>query len=62
MDKGTYAWLLSKLISKVSEENINISLRSVIQPFGKILNESGKKVIQGSSVRLSFCMLNGMKN
>jgi len=51
--QDTYAWLLSKLITKISEENINISLRSVIQPFEKALNESGKKVIQGY-IRQSF--------
>lgn len=51
--QDTYSWLLSKLITKISEENITISLRRVIQPFEKILSESGKKVVQGY-IRQSF--------
>ncbi len=44
--QDTYSWLLSKLVSKISEENITISLRKVIQPFKNILSETGKKVVQ----------------
>jgi len=45
--QDNYAWLLSKLITKISEENITISLRRLIKPFEKTLNDSGKKLIKG---------------
>ena len=51
--QDTYAWLLSKLVSKISEENITISLRQVIQPFKNVLSKTGKKVVQ-KYIRQSF--------
>jgi len=45
--QDTYAWLLSKMITTICEDNISISLRKVTQPLQEILNEEGEQVIQG---------------
>jgi len=51
--QDSYAWLLSKLVAKVSERYISISLRKTIIPLDEVLNDSGKDIIQ-RYIRQSF--------
>ncbi len=51
--QDSYAWLLSKLIAKISEQYISISLRKNIAPLNEVLNDSGKNIIQ-RYIRQSF--------
>ncbi len=51
--QDSYAWLLSKLVAKISERYISISLRETIIPLDQVLNDSGKDIIQ-RYIRQSF--------
>lgn len=44
--QDSYSWLLSKLVAKISERYLSISLRKTITPLNEFLNYSGKDIIQ----------------